>query len=246
MSGARDHQAAAGAAIRAKISTTSASTAAMTIAAPRYSCDAGALQHPHRRREHEGEDDGDRHRQQQRPGVLEQQHDGDEQQAAAEPRQSRMGRAAAAKRIQGEGHDGTADGAMKMSGSGEAPRGQAQDAAMASLRKDFFVAAPADRVWAALRDFGACTGGSRPASSRRRRWRATTSASSPSSTARRRARLWSAATTALRRLAYAIVGGRAAPLRRQLPKCWTQARAAAASSGPSMSCRTRSRPTSTT
>ena len=36
MSGARDHQAAAGAAIKAKISTTSASTAAMTIAAPKY------------------------------------------------------------------------------------------------------------------------------------------------------------------------------------------------------------------
>jgi hypothetical protein len=37
MSGARDHQAAAGAAIRAKISTTKASTAPMTIAEPRYS-----------------------------------------------------------------------------------------------------------------------------------------------------------------------------------------------------------------
>jgi hypothetical protein len=52
--------------------------------------DTHALQHPHRRREHEGEDDGDRHRKQQRPGVLEQQHDGDEQQPAAEPREGRV------------------------------------------------------------------------------------------------------------------------------------------------------------
>ena len=45
---------------------------------------------------------------------------------------------------------------MKMSGSGEAPGSEAVTMrAMASLRKELVLAAPADRVWSALRDFGA-------------------------------------------------------------------------------------------
>ena len=91
----------------------------MTIAAPMYSWMPRRCSVAHRRREHEGEDDGDRHRQQQRPGVLEEQHDGDEEQAAAEPRQGRV-RGTAAERAQGRADDGTAGGGMKMSGSGEA------------------------------------------------------------------------------------------------------------------------------
>ena len=57
----------------------------MTSAGADVLVDAGALQRAHRRGEDEGEDDRDRHRQQQRPGVLEQEDDGDEEQAAAEP-----------------------------------------------------------------------------------------------------------------------------------------------------------------
>ena len=48
--------------------------------------DAVATQGAHRSRENEGEDDSDRDRQQQRPRVLEEEHGGDEEQAAAEPR----------------------------------------------------------------------------------------------------------------------------------------------------------------
>ena len=136
---------------------------------------------------------------------------------------------------------------MKMSGSGEAsglPGGRMR--AMASLRKDFVLAAPADRVWSALRDFGACIGGSRRASS-------------PATTMEgddvRVVTFFNGATAretlvgrddALRRLAYAIFGGRATPLRRAAQSPGRRATATAASSGPSMSCRTRSRPTSTT
>ena len=45
---------------------------------------------------------------------------------------------------------------MKVSGSGEAPgTGRATILAMTSLRKDISLAASADEVWSALRDFGA-------------------------------------------------------------------------------------------